>query len=71
VPTIPDRCTRCITGVAVQHVVKYRGQKTNRKQCCAGLEWSATDPWVFASLSYDGRVVVNRVPSQIKYKILI
>ena len=38
---------------------------------CAGVGWSAVDPWVFASLSYDGRVVINRVPSQIKYKILI
>ena len=37
----------------------------------AGVAWSAADPWVFASLSYDGRVVVNRVPGQIKYKILI
>lgn len=36
-----------------------------------GVEWSTVDPWVFASLSYDGRIVVNRVPSQIKYKILI
>ncbi|KAK9815701.1 hypothetical protein WJX72_008294 [[Myrmecia] bisecta] len=35
------------------------------------VAWSAADPWVFASLSYDGRVAVNRVPSQIKYKILI
>ena len=37
----------------------------------AGVEWSMADPWVFASLSYDGRVVINRVPSSIKYKILI
>ena len=70
-PTLPDKCTGLITRDAVQHIVKYGGQKPNGKLCCAGLEWSAADPWVFASLSYDGRVVVNRVPSQIKYKILI
>jgi len=36
-----------------------------------GLSWSRVDPWVFASVSYDGRVVINKVPSEIKYKILI
>jgi len=36
-----------------------------------GLAWSAADPWLFASLSYDGRVVVNKVPKNVKYKVLI
>ena len=35
------------------------------------VEWSAADPWVFASLSFDGRLVINRVPRDIKYKILL
>ncbi|EIE27740.1 WD40 repeat-like protein [Coccomyxa subellipsoidea C-169] len=35
------------------------------------VAWSTSDPWTFASLSYDGRVAVHRVPSQVKYKILI
>ncbi len=34
------------------------------------VEWSPVDPWVFASLSYDGRFVINKVPDQIKFKIL-
>ncbi|XP_037084923.1 EARP and GARP complex-interacting protein 1-like [Pollicipes pollicipes] len=34
-------------------------------------EWSSADPWTFASLSYDGRLVVSRVPRQVKYKILL
>lgn len=25
-----------------------------------GLAWSVADPWLVASLSYDGRVVVNK-----------
>lgn len=33
-------------------------------------EWSANDPWVFASLSYDGRLVINFVPRSIKFRIL-
>eukprot|EP00455_Lapot_gusevi_P012482 TRINITY_DN1593_c0_g1_i2.p1 TRINITY_DN1593_c0_g1~~TRINITY_DN1593_c0_g1_i2.p1 ORF type:complete len:212 (+),score=45.27 TRINITY_DN1593_c0_g1_i2:55-690(+) len=33
--------------------------------------WSASDAWIFASLSYDGRVVVNHVPPPEKYKILL
>jgi len=34
-------------------------------------EWSSFDPWIFASLSYDGRLVINRVPQSQKYKILL
>ena len=33
-------------------------------------EWSAADPWTFASLSYDGRLVINQVPRNVKFKIL-
>lgn len=33
--------------------------------------WSSADPWVFASLSFDGRLVINRVPRAEKYKILL
>ncbi|KAJ8322588.1 Protein tssc1 [Batrachochytrium dendrobatidis] len=32
--------------------------------------WSAADPWIFASLSFDGRVVVNQVPREEKYRIM-
>ena len=35
------------------------------------VAWSVCDPWVFASLSYDGRVAVRNVPSEEKYKILL
>jgi len=35
--------------------------------CC----WSATDAWAFASVSYDGKLVVNRVPAEEKYRILL
>lgn len=34
------------------------------------VEWSSVDPWIFASLSYDGRVIVSKVPKQYKYQIL-
>ena len=35
------------------------------------VAWSAADPWAFVSLSYDGRLVVNKVPKNVKYKVLI
>ncbi|KAL7751545.1 Serine/threonine-protein kinase [Sorochytrium milnesiophthora] len=35
------------------------------------VAWSATDPWVFASLDYGGRLLVNTVPKETKYKILL
>lgn len=34
------------------------------------VEWSGVDPWVFASLSYDGRLVINHVPNKEKFRIL-
>eukprot|EP00252_Welwitschia_mirabilis_P016142 TRINITY_DN35668_c0_g1_i1.p1 TRINITY_DN35668_c0_g1~~TRINITY_DN35668_c0_g1_i1.p1 ORF type:complete len:354 (+),score=71.27 TRINITY_DN35668_c0_g1_i1:144-1205(+) len=34
-----------------------------------GLSWSDQDPWIFASLSYDGRVVVDTVPHNIQKAI--
>lgn len=33
--------------------------------------WSVGDPWVFASVSFDGRVVLNNVPDDIKYQIIL
>ncbi|KAJ3085619.1 Protein tssc1, partial [Quaeritorhiza haematococci] len=35
------------------------------------VAWSNADPWIFASLSFDGRVVVNMVPRSHKYKIIL
>lgn len=35
------------------------------------VSWSAADAWIFASLSYEGKVAVNHVPSAEKYKILL
>jgi WD40 repeat protein len=37
----------------------------------ADLAWSAADPWVYATLSHDGAIVVHHVPSKEKYKILL
>ncbi|XP_017842994.2 EARP-interacting protein homolog [Drosophila busckii] len=34
-------------------------------------EWSNVDPWIFASLSYDGRVIISKVPKQFKYQIIL
>ncbi|KAJ1815063.1 Protein tssc1 [Coemansia sp. RSA 2599] len=33
--------------------------------------WSHADPWIFASLSFNGRMVINSVPREEKYKILL
>lgn len=35
------------------------------------VAWSPSDPWIFASVSFDGRVVVNQVPADHKFKILM
>ena len=36
-----------------------------------GMTWSAADAWVYVTVSYDGKVVLNHVPSKEKYKILL
>ena len=40
-------------------------------QSIFGLTWSAADAWIFASLSLDGRAIINHVPPAEKYKILL
>jgi WD40 repeat protein len=36
-----------------------------------GITWGATDAWIYASVGYDGKVVICHVPSKEKYKILL
>uniref|UniRef100_A0A336M4U1 CSON011840 protein n=1 Tax=Culicoides sonorensis TaxID=179676 RepID=A0A336M4U1_CULSO len=36
--------------------------------CC---EWSSADPFTFASLSFDGRIIISQVPKQYKYQFLM
>ena len=43
----------------------------NHEDSVYGVEWSAVEPWIFASLSYDGRLVLNKVPKEEKFKILL
>ena len=33
--------------------------------------WSSYDAWIFATVSYDGRLCINHVPPAEKYKILL
>lgn len=35
------------------------------------IAWSAAEAWFFASASYDGKVTINGVPNEEKYKILL
>jgi hypothetical protein len=37
----------------------------------ADVCWGASDPWMYATLSCDGSLVVHHVPSKEKYKILL
>ncbi len=35
------------------------------------LDWSPVDPWIFASVNYEGHFVVNQVPDKVKLGILL
>ena len=41
------------------------------EQSVFSAAWSAADAWIFASLSLDGKAVINHVPPAEKYKILL
>ncbi|XP_066592173.1 EARP-interacting protein homolog [Prorops nasuta] len=47
------------------------GRYEEHEDSVYGVEWSSADPWTFASLSYDGRLVLNKVPRKYKYQILL
>jgi len=47
-------------------IQRFEEHEDSCYSCC----WSASDPWVFASVSYDGKVVINRVPADEKSRIL-
>ncbi|XP_022907287.1 EARP-interacting protein homolog [Onthophagus taurus] len=34
-------------------------------------EWSPAEPWIFTSLSYDGRLLISRVKRSLKYQIML
>lgn len=35
------------------------------------VDWSPVDPWVFASVTFDGHFVVSQVPDKVKLGILL
>lgn len=35
------------------------------------VEWSATNSWILASLSYDGRLLLNEVPKDEQLRIIL
>jgi WD40 repeat protein len=44
---------------------------SDHEESVYGAVWSRADAWTFASISYDGRLVLNNVPTKEKYKILL
>ncbi|XP_063369560.1 EARP and GARP complex-interacting protein 1 [Cydia amplana] len=49
-------------------VLQSYEQHEDSVYCC---EWSSAEPWTFASLSCDARLVLSRVPRHFKYKLLL
>eukprot|EP00933_Yihiella_yeosuensis_P034150 TRINITY_DN27683_c0_g1_i1.p1 TRINITY_DN27683_c0_g1~~TRINITY_DN27683_c0_g1_i1.p1 ORF type:complete len:385 (+),score=37.00 TRINITY_DN27683_c0_g1_i1:46-1155(+) len=48
-------------------IKRYEEHEDSCYSCC----WSLSDAWVFASVSFDGKLVINRVPGEEKYRILL
>ena len=58
-------------GAAPQHADGQVSLYDEHEESCYAVAWSARDPWVFASTSYDGRVAINHVPRNVKYRIIL
>lgn len=61
-------------GQEVTELVEAAGlvkQYEDHEESAFGAVWSAADAWIFASLSLDGKCVINHVPPTEKYKILL
>jgi hypothetical protein len=48
-----------------------RVSQMEMREAIYDVTWSATDPWIYVTLGFDGNVVLNHVPSKEKYKILL
>jgi len=40
-------------------------------ESCYAAAWSAADAWIYLTVSFDGKAVLQHVPSKEKYKILL
>ena len=40
-------------------------------ESCYAAAWGAADAWIYLTVGYDGKVVLQHVPSKEKYKILL
>ena len=65
---LPEVSRNCKTTNEVKDGVVTTFEEHEESVYCA--EWSSSDPWVFASLSFDGRLVINKVPKSEKFNIL-
>ena len=57
-----------LAGTEVNSLVK---RYEDHEESVFGVIWSAADAWTFASLSLDGKCVINHVPPTEKDKILL
>lgn len=46
-------------------------QRNELEDSVLDIDWSSSDAWTFAGVSYNGSFFVNTVPSKTKYEILI
>ena len=45
--------------------------RVEHEESCYAAAWSCADPWVWASASYDGRVLVQQVPRSVRYRVAL
>ena len=58
-------------GAGVEDGVAPEATFDDHEDSVYAVAWSAADPWLFASLSHDGRVACHRVNDDVKYKVLL
>ena len=61
----------CMCGRSEREGDKLIKSYEEHEESVYAISWSCCDAWSFASLSFDGRVVINHVPPAEKYRILL
>ncbi|KAI9295253.1 WD40 repeat-like protein [Neoconidiobolus thromboides FSU 785] len=54
-----------------QRIDKVVASYEQHEDSVYSIKWSKSNPWLFASLSYDGQLMLHNVPDQEKYRILL
>jgi WD40 repeat protein len=58
-------------GIGGSNAANIRVSRYEHQDSIYDMAWGAADAWIYVTVAFDGKVVLNHVPSNEKYKILL